>query len=134
ATAAALAVGAPTLAMRDAAPASVDAEQLRSFGGFGIGAVVAAPVLLMVALLLGSADPLFAGFLENAGSLLDASLVGHVAGSVLAAWIAAGVIRGSFAPVGLGITLPRVDVRLPFPTVAPLLGGLALLLSAWVGL
>jgi hypothetical protein len=134
ATATALVVGAPTLALRDAAPAAIDAEQRRAFGGFGIGAVVAAPVLLVVALLLGSADPLFAGFLENASTLLDASLVGHVAGSALAAWIAAGAIRGAFAPVGLGITLPRVDVRLPFPTVAPLLGGLALLLSAWVGL
>lgn len=134
ATVSALAVGAPTLALRDAAPSAIDAERRRSFSGFGIGAVVAAPVLMVVALLLGSADPLFAGFLENAGTLLDASLVGHVAGSALAAYIAAGAIRGSFAPVGLGITLPRVDVRLPFPTVAPLLGGLALLLSAWVGL
>lgn len=134
AMAAALAVGAPTLALRDAAPAAIDAEQRRAFGGFGIGAVMAAPVLLVVALLLGSADPLFAELLRNAADLFDESLVGHVAGSALAAWIAAGAIRGAFAPVGLGVTRPRFDVRLPFPTVAPLLGGLALLLSVWVGL
>ena len=126
--------GAPTLALRDAAPASIGAEQRRAFGSFGLGAVVAAPVLLVVALLLGTADPLFGGFLENVGTLLDVSLVGHLIGTAAAAWIAAGAIRGSLAPVSTRLSAMHLQLRLPFPSLSPLLGGLSLLLSAWIGL
>src|SRR5262249_2145087 len=67
------------------------------------------------------------------GTLLDANLVSDLFGTGVAAWIAAGAIRGSFLPMGFGLTITDTDVRFPFPAVAPLLGGLAVLLSAWIG-
>ncbi len=132
AAAATLFAGAPTLALRDTAMGTIRADQRRALGSYSVGALAAAPVLLVVALLLASADPLFAGMLESAGTMLELSLVGHVLGSAAAAWIVAGAVRGSLIPMGVGLAASRVQVRLAFPTVAPLLGGLALLLGVWI--
>ncbi len=74
ATAINLAGGAPTLALRDAAPPAVDAEQRRSLGGLAIGAIAAAPVLLIVAALLGEADPVFSAFLDRVANLFNISI------------------------------------------------------------
>ncbi len=126
--------GAPTLALRDAAIGTIPAQQRRSLGSYGIGVVAAAPVLIVVTLLLASADPLFAGMLESAGTMFDDALVGHMFGSLTAAWLVAGAIRGSLVPMDVGLTASRVSLRLSFPTVAPLLGGLALLLGLWIAL
>jgi hypothetical protein len=134
AAAATVITGAPTLAMRDAAMGPIETSHRRALGGYGIGALAASPVLLIVALLLASADPLFAGMLESAGAMLDVSLVGHVLGSAIAAWVVAGGLRGSLIPVGIGVAATRVRLRLSFPIVAPLLGGLALLLGVWIAL
>lgn len=127
--------GAPALALRDAAPLRIVPEDRRTLGGVAIGTFVAAPILLIVTALLAQADPLFAGFVENAADLLDAGLVGHIAGILLASWIAAGALRGSLVPILGGIPMPSVlATRVGFPVFAPLLGGLAVLLSAWIGL
>lgn len=130
----AILAGAPTLALRDASPPAVDAERRRSFGGFAIGAIIAAPVLLLVTGLLGSADPLFANFLDGIGEMLDVGLAGHIVGTIAAAWVAAGAIRGSLEAVDIGVPTLGLKLRLPFPVVAPLLIGLAIILSAWIGL
>jgi len=126
--------GAPTLALRDAAPQTMTGERRRSLGAFGVGAVIAMPVLLAVALLLGSADPLFAAFLEETGALLDGRLVGHLVGIGAVAWVAAGAMRGTLTPISGRLASFDMRPQLTFPAVAPLLGGLALLLSMWIGL
>lgn len=126
--------GAPTLALRDADPQALDADRRRTYRGFGFGALAAAPVLLMVTLLLGSADPLWGGFLEQTGAILNGRLVSHLLFIGAATWVTAGALRGSLVPVGIGATRFQGALQLPFPTVAPLLGGLALILSAWIGL
>jgi len=134
AAAAALVSGAPTLVFRDSAIITSKSDQRRSLGRYSVGAIAAAPVLLLVTLLLASADPLFAGMMERAGTMLDVSLVGHVLGSVSVAWIVAGALRGSLFPASVGLAVSRAKVSLSFPTVAPLLGGLALLLGVWIAL
>ncbi len=126
--------GAPTLVLRDADAKPMDAGTRRSYRGFGIGSLVAAPVLLVVTGLLASADPLFAGFVEHTGELLELSLVGDFLFIGAAAWVTAGALRGSLVPVGITGTMFRRELGVPFASVLPLLGGLALLLSAWIGL
>jgi hypothetical protein len=126
--------GAPTLALRDADAKPMDASTRRSYRGFGIGSLVAAPVLLVVTGLLASADPLFAGFVEHTGELLKLSLVGDLLFIGAAAWVTAGALRGSLIPAGINGTMFRRELGLPFASALPLLGGLALLLSAWIGL
>ncbi len=126
--------GAPMLALRDADVGSLEESQRRSYRGFGIGALAAAPVLLVVALLLGEADPLFAGFLEETGALLNGTVASNVLFIGAASWVTAGALRGSLVPVGVNHSTFRGQLQLAFPTFAPLLGGLALLLSAWIGL
>lgn len=126
--------GTPMLATRDAEFGDLEESQKRSYRGFGIGALAAAPVLLVVALLLGQADPLFAGFLEETGTLLNGTIASHIIFIGVASWVTAGALRGSLVPVGVTGSSFRGQLQLPFPTFAPLLGGLALLLSAWIGL
>lgn len=126
--------GAPTLALKDADAKPMDASTRRSYRGFGIGSLVAAPVLLVVTALLASADPLFAGFVEHTSELLELSLVGDLVFIGAAAWVTAGALRGSLVPVGITGTMFRRELGLPFASALPLLGGLALLLSAWIGL
>lgn len=126
--------GAPVLALRDADPQPVDADRRRAYRGFGFGSLIAAPVLLVVTGLLASADPLFAGFLEHAGEMLELSMIGNLVFIAAASWITAGALRGSLEPVGINGTLFRRELNMPFASALPLLGGLALLLSAWIGL
>lgn len=126
--------GAPMLALKDAAPRPLGAEQKKTISGFTIGMFFAAPVLLIVVALLGNADPVFDGFLDRVAGLLDVELIGHLVGIGVATWIAAGALRGSLVPIAGDLTLPPEFIpRAGFPMVAPLLGGLALLLSAWIG-
>jgi hypothetical protein len=126
--------GAPTLALRDADARSAGPEQRRSALGFGLGTVVAAPVLLAVTGLLASADPVFAAFADEAGTLLETQLAEQVLLTVFFGWVTAGAMRGAARPVGLGPDTLRREFALPFAGALPLLGGLALLLSAWIGL
>lgn len=126
--------GAPLLALRDAEFGNLEESQRRSYRGFGIGAVAAAPVLLVVALLLGEADPLFAGFLEETGVLLNGTVASTLIFIGAVSWVTAGALRGSLVPVGVKATHFRGQLQLGFSTVAPLLGGMTLLLSAWIGL
>lgn len=131
---ASLAGGAPTLAMRDANATALGEQVKGNYKTFGLGTIVALPVLLMVTGLLASADPLFAGFLDEAGALLDTALAEHIGITLASAWISAGALRGSLVPLGVDGTRFRKTWELPLSTFLPVLGGLTLLLSAWIGL
>lgn len=126
--------GTPTLLLRDADATTLGERVRGNYKTFGIGAVVALPVLLMVTGLLASADPLFAGFLDEASALLDTTAAEHIGVTLATAWIAAGALRGSLLPLAVDGTRFRREWNLPFSTFLPLLGGLTLLLSAWIGL
>ncbi|WKW11868.1 DUF4173 domain-containing protein [Pseudogemmatithrix spongiicola] len=131
---ASLAGGTPTLLMRDANASALGEQVKGNYKTFGIGAIVALPVLLMVTGLLASADPLFAGFLDEAGALLDTTLAEHIGVTLATAWISAGALRGSLVPLAIDGTRFRKTWELPLSTFLPALGGLTLLLSAWIGL
>ncbi len=126
--------GAPMLLLRDAAPSRLESAQRRTLGSYGVGVIAAAPVLMAVALLLGSADPLFAQLLEDAGAMLDVGLVGHLVGTCVAGWVVAGALRGTAVMTAAGVAVSRVQPRVSFPIIAPLLAGLTVLLSVWIAL
>lgn len=131
---ASVAGGTPTLLMRDANASALGEQVKGNYKTFGIGAIVALPVLLMVTGLLASADPLFAGFLDEAGALLDTTLAEHIGVTLATAWISAGALRGSLVPLAIDGARFRKTWELPLSTFLPALGGLTLLLSAWIGL
>lgn len=131
--AAAGALGAPTLAMRDADATKLDDGWSRSAKFFLIGGVVAMPVLMVVTGLLAESDPLFAQFLERIGTFLEIELVGHVLLIAVASWLSAGALRGSVAPLLVNAKQLQRRLDLPFAASAPVLVGLSLLLTAWIG-
>lgn len=126
--------GGPTLLARDTAPDAAATGWRRAYRSIGLGALAAAPVLVAVTLLLANADPLFAGFLEEAGTFLEQRAIENLLFITAASWVTAGALRGSLTPIGVTGTTFQRQLRLTFPIAAPLLGGLALLLSAWIGL
>ena len=90
------------------------------------GALLAAPVVLVIGLLLGTADPLFASWFD-----VDAAgdLVGHAIILVVGAWAAGGLLRmASSAPPG---PLPTAARRLGFVESLTVLGSLVALYAAF---
>lgn len=130
----ALIIGAPHLVLRDARMGDWPRPQARTATGFGLGALAAAPVLLIVTMLLASADPLFAQLVEDTGSLFDGALIGHVLFIGVATWFTAGALLGSVTRVGVRMASLDVQFGLPFASALPVLGGLVLLLGAWIAL
>lgn len=132
--AAALFTGAPPLALREARIGELPRPRTRAAAGFGLGAVAAAPVLLIVTMLLASADPLFAQLVDHTGALFDGALMGHLLFIGVATWLSAGALHGSVVRVGVRSPAWRGELGLPFVAALPLLGGLVLLLGAWIAL
>ncbi len=126
--------GAPMLAIRDSDVTKVDDGWRRTAKTFAIGSIVAMPVLFIVTGLLAQSDPMFASFLEEVGLLLETSLVGHIALIAAASWLTAGALRGALSPVVVNAARLRGTLDLPFSAAAPVLGGLSLLLTVWIGL
>jgi hypothetical protein len=94
------------------------------------GALLAAPVILVIGLLLGSADPVFASFFRLPDDTGD--LVLHVVLLGLGAWGAAGLLRlASAEPFGIA----PGDTETPRPIgdveAATVLGGLVLVFAAF---
>ncbi|HMS02573.1 MAG TPA: hypothetical protein PKE51_06345, partial [Gemmatimonadaceae bacterium] len=112
--AAALFAGAPPLAIREARMGELPRPRTRTAAGFGLGAVAAAPVLLIVTMLLASADPLFAQLVDDTGALFDGALVGHLVVIGLVAWLSAGALHGSVVRVGVRAPAWRGELGLPF--------------------
>lgn len=94
---------------------------LRGIGGGGVrsslavvrGLLLGAPVLAVIGLLLGAADPVFASFFRFPADLGDA--VGHVVLLGVGAWGAAGLLRLASSPYDLTLSgrrsLGRVEAR-----------------------
>jgi hypothetical protein len=131
---ASVAGGAPTLLLRDAKAEALGERIRGNYKTFGLGTIVAIPVLLVVTSLLASADPLFAGFVDEVGVLLDTSAAEHIGVTLAVTWFSAGALRGSLTPLAVDGTRFRGTLDLPLSTFLPALGGLLLLLSAWIGL
>ncbi len=133
-TVAAGAAGGPMLVVRDSDATKVDEGWRRSAKTFAIGSVAAIPVLFIVSGLLAEADPMYARFLDQIGTVLQLSSVSHALLIVVATWLTAGALRGSVQPVFIDASKLRGRLDLPFAAAAPVLGGLCLLLSVWIGL
>jgi hypothetical protein len=106
-TAAHGAFGTPLLLVRD-----VDWSGLRlgTLGGvlvaLGRGLLIALPILLVFTALLASADPLFSRFV---GQIFDVDLVlllGHLAGTAIAGFFAAGLLRAAVLRARPAAVLP----------------------------
>jgi hypothetical protein len=133
-TVAAGAAGGPVLLLRDSDATNVDAGWQRSAKTFAIGSVAAIPVLLLVTGLLAEADPIFEQFLDRIGAFLELGSASHVIAILVATWLTAGALRGSLQPLFINANKLRGRLDLPFSAAAPVLGGLCLLLSVWIGL
>jgi hypothetical protein len=132
AAAGSLAGGAPTLLLRDAKAAAVGERVTGHYKSFGVGTLVALPVLLIVTSLLAAADPIFEGLLDDFGALLDTAIAEHIGITLATAWVTAGALRGSLVPLAVDGTRFRKTWELPLSTFLPALGGLTLLLGAWI--
>ncbi len=82
----------------------------------GRGAVLAAPALLVFGALLGSADPVFGDFLGRLVRVRVDVAMSHLAGTVLAAWIGAGFLRGALPGATRWVDAPA---SLRLPTLGP---------------
>jgi len=126
-------VGAPE-ALRATNGADVDtvARTART-RALAIGVVLALPPLLLVVVLLGAADEVFAGFIQNTIDFLALDGIQHVVVIVVLCWLALGWLLGTLAGSAV-VKLP--DVRspgLPFASASVGLYGLVLLLTLFLG-
>lgn len=127
------AAGAPEV-VRGAAPeseaAGIRAKRVRALA---IGAVLAVPPLFIVSGLLGSADVLFARFLDDLGEFIFANGVEHLLVIGGLGWLAAGWLQGTIGgPTGVRVP----EVRSPgiaFTSVSVGLYGLVALLALFLG-
>ncbi len=98
-----------------------------------IGTVLALPPLLLVTALLGSADSVFGGFLQNTADFLALEGVQHVVVIVVLAWLAMGWLLGTLDGSAV-VKLPEIrSPGLPFASVSVGLYGLVLLLTLFLG-
>lgn len=100
-----------------------------------VGTLLAVPPVLLVASLLGSADPVFGDFLDSWQSIGVAPLIGHVVVAGVIAWPVAGWLRGLVTtPAGSGKVPYVTPSRIDFLGVAPALYAVVGLLAAYLGL
>ncbi|MHB8839602.1 MAG: DUF4153 domain-containing protein, partial [Gemmatimonadaceae bacterium] len=98
-----------------------------------IGAVLALPPLLLVMVLLGSADSVFGSFLSSVGDFIALKGVQHVVVIVVLAWLAMGWLLGTLAGSAV-VRLPEVrSPGLPFASASVGLYGLVVLLTLFLG-
>jgi hypothetical protein len=91
------------------------------------GLLLAAPVVLLLALLLGSADPVFASFFDI--HVDTGGIVRHLFLLVSGTWVMAGLLRtASAAPPS---PLPTTSARLGFVESSTILGSLVVLYGAF---
>jgi hypothetical protein len=126
-------VGAPE-ALRATSSVAVDpvARAART-KALAIGVVLALPPLLLVVVLLGAADEVFGGFIQNTVDFMALDGVHHIIVIVVLCWLALGWLLGTLGGSAI-VKLP--DVRspgLPFTSASVGLYGLVLLLTLFLG-
>ena len=102
---------------------------------FGLvrGLFLATPVLLVFAVLLGKADPVFAMRLQDLVAVDVSEMIGHAAGVVALGWIAAGLLWAGFHPTQGRLVPPRPAwLSLGSIEVGTLLGLVDLLFAGFV--
>lgn len=102
---------------------------------FGLlrGLFLAGPVVLFFAVLLASADAVFAARLKQLVDVDLSELIGHAAGVVALGWVAAGVLWAGFhAPSGRLLPARPAWLRLGSIEIGTLLGLLDLLFAGFV--
>ena len=109
---------------------STDVAEARPTVAFVRGALLGAPVVLVVGLLLGSADPVFASFFRLPADTGDVVL--HVVLLGLGAWGAAGLLRlASAEPFGIEPGQSETPRPMGEVEAATVLGGLVLVFAAF---
>jgi hypothetical protein len=129
------ATGAIHLTLGTVAPDAGEAPARRRVLLSAIGAVAALPVFIIVAALLGEADPIFGLALRSVTDFIAEDAARHVIAASVFAWIVAGWLRGALVPIArvpdvAALTPPRVAMA----ALAPALHGLSVLLTAFLGL
>jgi hypothetical protein len=100
-----------------------------------VGTLLAAPPVLIVAGLLGEADPMFGEFLTSWQRLGLEEVAGHVILAGMIAWPTAGWFRAQLIhPTISGRSLFAPPARIDFLGVAPALYAIVGLLAAFLGL
>lgn len=122
-------VAGPAFAWR---PLAARRPQTARWAPFLRGLALAVPVLVVLGVLLGSADPVFASFFDVPADLPD--VMGHLVLVAFGAWATAGLLRlASASASGLARLELPTDRRLGATEATMVLGGLVLLFSAFAG-
>jgi uncharacterized protein DUF4153 len=120
-------VAAPLQRMRS----RVDPRATRRGGAVIRGLALAAPLLVILGLLLASADAVFAGFFRLDVNLDPVSLAAHAAALLIGGWGMAGLLRvASARPLA---PIPAVPWRLGGVETMIVLGSLCALFGAFAG-
>ncbi|MBX7119725.1 MAG: DUF4173 domain-containing protein [Gemmatimonadaceae bacterium] len=130
-----LAAGAAVvLAGASPAPDEAQAEQRAArVRAAVVGAVFAAPILLLIGGLLSSSDVVFSRFLEAVAAFLGDRALQHAVVVAAVAWVSAGWLRATVAG-GPPVRLPEEgNPGLPFLSVGVSLYGLLALLTLFLG-
>jgi hypothetical protein len=134
-TGVAMLTGFPLLAFRDSGLRGGSAEQPRRLRALVVGSLFALPPILMIAALLGQADPAFGKFLEAWTGPNFEEALGHVLATAFITWPVAGWLRAASRPAedDLAGLADRAVPRFDFYGVAPALYGIAALLATYLG-
>src|SRR6478736_436039 len=126
--------GLPALALQEGELAGGDATGRRRTRALIIGSLFALPPVLMIAALLGQADPAFGKFLEAWTGPSFEEAIAHVLVTAFIAWPVAGWLRAATRPAAddLAEFADRVVPRFDFYGVAPALYAISTLLAAYL--
>jgi hypothetical protein len=128
-------IGSFFLSLRDVEWERALPSDGRRFRALTIGTLLAAPPVLIVAGLLGEADPMFGEFLTSWQRLGLEDAAGHVILAGIIAWPTAGWLRAQLVhPTVSGRSLLAPPARIDFIGVAPALYAIVGLLAAFLGL
>ncbi len=126
-------VGVPALIFGDAEWRSSAPTDGRRTRAFIVGSLLALPPVIIIAALLGEADPAFGKFIQALTGPDFEEVIGHALTTAFIAWPVAGWLRGasrssSGGLAGLVDDLPKFD----FFGVAPALYAIVVLLGAYL--
>jgi len=100
---------------REGDTAPVDSRRARALT---IGAILAAPPLIIVTSLLTSSDKVFEGLIDRIGNFLATDALQHTLIALLLAWITAGLLRAVLGGTMRGLVPEVRTPSVPFLTVS----------------